>query len=139
MRRWLLVTLVLLLTVRGWVGDAMAGEMLATRLAAASEGTAVVAQHGAHNEASTTAAEPDCHGVMPVALPPAADDPADAQPAASHADCPTCSACQICSAVGVLLPNAPRLPAALAQPVPVARLAVITSIAPVALFKPPIS
>lgn len=139
MRRWFVIALVLLLSVRGWVGDAMAGEMLATRLAAASEGPAVMAVHGTHHEAHAAAAEPDCHAAMLAALLPAADDTAPEQPAAAHADCPTCSACQICSAMGVLLSAAPRLPAALAQPVPVSRPAVIASIAPATLFKPPIS
>lgn len=137
MRRWLLLTLVLLLSVRGWVGDAMAGEMLVTRLAAASQGVHLDATHDLHDKAP--AAEPDCHGMQAAALLPAPADADAPQPADARADCPTCSACQICSAVGVLLPTAPRLPAAVAQPVPASRTDAIMSIAPAGLFKPPIS
>lgn len=131
MRRWLLLVLVLLLPVRAWVGDAMAGDMLQQHLASA-------VTHEAHAqaaaEASQHSAAHDCDEHRQAAVEPAADE-ASAGPA--HADCATCASCQACSSVAL----SPAPPAAagssIAHPQPRAVVLAYASAEPALAFKPP--
>ena len=81
MRRWLLVLMILLLPLRGLVGEVMAGQMMQQHL-----GVAVSA-----------AAAHDCDEHRHAA--PAADTHAHA--ADDSPDCPTCASCQVCSSVAL--------------------------------------
>lgn len=113
MRRWLLLSLVLLLSLRGLVGDAMAGQMLSAHMAAAAAAASQVLP-----AAVTASASPDCdsHGAGH-AMPAQPAQPGEAQ-AEVPADCPTCASCQVCSSVA-LSPTpatAPALPPACQQP-----------------------
>jgi hypothetical protein len=115
MRRRMLFVLALVLLLRTWAGEAMAGQMLAHQLQAATSVAAVV--HG-----------PDCPGA---ALMEAATDK-------SESTCGSCLQCQDCS-MNVL----PSLPASTAQaiapqPETPVRLA-FSSAEPLPGFKPPIA
>ena len=79
-----MILMILLLPLRGWVGDAMAGQMLQEQAAAAVEQQAAPAAHG-H--------DCDQHGS------PGADEQDSASQAQPGTDCPTCAACQVCSSV----------------------------------------
>ena len=84
----LVLLLVLMLPVRGWLGEAMAGEMLhlpATVLAAHAD-HASPHGHGPHADCAEHA---HASGAQP-----------DAKPA-FDADCRTCASCQACSAVAL--------------------------------------
>lgn len=123
MRRWLLLVMVLLLPLRGWMGVAMAGEMLQQHLAVPAQVAAMPAE-AAH----------DCDGHHAAGEAAAEEAQAGTQP---ESDCPTCAYCQACSSV-VLLPPAVRaaLPP-LPNPVPTLSQAGYTSPAPLLAFKPP--
>lgn len=86
MRRWLLIFVILLLPLRGLVGEVMAGQMLQQHAAAAAHAPAPVAAHDCdqHRHAGTTGAQEAAAG--------AAETPAD---------CPTCASCQVCSSVAL--------------------------------------
>lgn len=126
MRRWLVLFLVLLLPLRGLVGEAMAGEMLAQASQAHAQpahghhGAAVAhdcAPHGADHAGGSHAATPDV--------------------ATAPGDCPTCSACQVCSSVAVI-PSA-HTPASerLSQAPPAAVPLAFHSAESAHAFKPP--
>jgi hypothetical protein len=120
MRRWLFVLLVVLLPLRGWVGGAMAGEMLARHVAAAQAASQPASQ-ATHAQAPAAAAHAAHHAAA--AVPPHdcaghghAHPPAHERTAAkAHAPqlpdpgCVTCASCQACSSValGVALPALP--------------------------------
>lgn len=134
MRRWLLVFLVLLLPVRGWVGEAMAGQMLQERVAQVQMAQA----HGghqqlhhvdqAHHDGSAAGTPHAHHGLV-------ASAPADT--GSAHGDCGTCAACQVCSSVA-LSPSVPTIPAgAFSQPRPQAIQRSFTSAEALHAFKPP--
>ncbi|MGV3493509.1 MAG: hypothetical protein ACO1OY_06545 [Ramlibacter sp.] len=113
MRRWLLLVMVLLLPLRAWVGDAMAGQMLQQAMppaahAMAQPATAPAAPHHAH-------AGPTLHHDCDEA--PAATGQPDPGDDAAMGDCPTCASCQACSAVALSpahsalpLPSFPHAP-----------------------------
>lgn len=128
MHRWFLLLLVLLLPLRGWIGEAMAGEMLQQALAGghAAMATQAPADHAgdcAGHGKGPGGAEAAAHGVDP----------------AGHDACPTCAACQACSAVA-LQPGAPLpLAAGFTQAAPRAGHRGHASAAPAPLLKPPIS
>lgn len=117
--RWLLLLLVALLPLRGWVGDAMAGEMLRQQVAAVSE--AVDIQAVAHH---------DCMGQEQA--------PADA-PQTMGADCPTCAACQVCSSAAVILSTATPAAIAYSAPCPACAITHYDSAERSLALKPPIS
>jgi hypothetical protein len=126
MRRWFLFALIALLPLRGWVGEAMAGQMLAQQLVAIKSVAASPVSMGA-------AEHKDCmgHGMA------AAGDSAAAQP--QPADCPTCAHCQVCSSVALALPAPVALPP-LAVSAPPGSAPMRFASADVARgFKPPIS
>ncbi|MDQ0037729.1 uncharacterized protein involved in copper resistance [Variovorax boronicumulans] len=141
MRTLLLALMIALLPIRGWLGDAMAVEMVRHSLPAAS----LVAQ-----EASPASAAVDahCHEAME-----AADDSGGMDTMAHHHDdgsssndhgtdhqgCGTCTACQVCHTVALggmplvdIAHSAPQAP-------PAAHAARFASAEPVLGLKPPIS
>lgn len=125
MRRWFVLLLIALLPLRGWVGEAMAGEMLGQHVAAAAATQAQQAQAHSH----------DCMGHQ------AAADLGGEQETVQSAsgDCPTCASCQVCSSV-VLSVDAARLPAAAFGNTLVPRMGTrFASAEPAPAFKPPIS
>ena len=130
MRRWLVLALVLLLTLRGWVGDAMAGQMLPQR---AAEVAVQVVDTGkpAHAHAVGHGHGHDCdeHAQTSPATGPA-------QPQAS-ADCSTCASCQMCSSMGLTPPLAVEAPSVFSQPLPQTVQAAYASAERALAFKPP--
>lgn len=127
MRRWLFVLMVLLLPLRGLVGEVMAGQMLQQHVAVAQQAGDHGVQHdhdahAGHHAGHAAAAAHDC------------DDHAAAQPAA---DCPTCATCQVCSSValGTALAAVAAEPAPQAPPHSVQRHH--PSAEPALAFKPP--
>ncbi len=99
MRRWFFVFLILLLPLRGWVGDAMAMQMALPGPHGPGTGAiehAGAASDRAHAAASAIvlAAEGDCGGHTAAQ---GADDEMDA------AHCEACAMCQTCHTLAVLL------------------------------------
>jgi hypothetical protein len=119
MRRWLLLILVLLLPLRGLVGEAMAGEMLAQAMQQA---------HAPQHEHATAH---DCEHHD-------AQHTHEAQASAgTHGDCPTCAACQVCSSAAVIPSAAAPSSNRLSQAPPPAVLLAFHSAEPTHAFKPP--
>ena len=128
MRRWLLVFLVLLLPLRGWVGEAMAGQMQEQRLAVAM----AQQEHGAGHEHHAGGHHAD---VEAAAMP--GDAHHEAATSADGHGCGTCASCQACSSFA-LSPSLPVIPAAgFSQPLPQSPQRAYTSVAPDLAFKPP--
>lgn len=106
MRVLLLALMIALLPLRGWVGDAMAMEMVAATLqqpriainfiASHADMARGTAQFEVHHEAMVHA---DCPGHT--ATTSGSDTPTDSQHQADAADCATCAACQICHTVAL--------------------------------------
>lgn len=116
MRRWLLFTLIAVLCLRAWAGEAMAGQMLAHALHSATMAAAQSeAVHG-----------PDCMAAM-------ADEERDAGGPA----CGSCLHCQDCSITAL-----PAVALAMADPLPHAPRvhvhAAFASAEPLPGIKPPI-
>ena len=116
MRRWLLLLIVLLLPLRGWMGEAMAAEMRA--------------QHHAQPPAAVSqSAAGDCAGHHDQAADPQAADTHDA----------ACAACQACSTLALAF-GQPAVPAAPYGAAPLVPMAVaFASAEPGSTDKPPIS
>lgn len=143
MRIFVLALMMILLPLRGWMGDAMAMEMAVDELHA----THTIAET-AHNTGaratllpelkSTDSPEHDCHDV-------AAQSPLDATDGGVVSDhtasteCGSCSACQSCHAVGMLAMSHPNLVSA----APVVKATVghplLKGVTPNPGLKPPIS
>jgi hypothetical protein len=129
MHRWLLILVIALLPLRGWVGEAMAGQMLAQHLPA-TETIAV----GAHAERAAGSLEPearapDCnHGAAGSSLP------ADS----GEGTCASCTQCLACSAL-VLPVTAAAVPAIAAHAQPLSCGERFASAPAAPLLKPPIS
>ena len=130
MRHWLVLILVLLLTLRGWVGDAMAGQMLAQRAAEVAAQAVDSGQHP-HSHSVAHGHGHDCD--EPVQSAVGSDE---AQPQ-SAVDCSTCASCQMCSSVGLTPPLAVEAPAGFSQPVPRTLQRAYASAEPALAFKPP--
>lgn len=129
-RRWFILLLIALLPLRGWVGEAMAGEMLAQRTAAAAAHAAQphdgdAGQHEAHGSGHDCM---DGHAAAPA-------DGTDAQ----HGDCPTCAACQVCSSVALGIDMPSTITATFAHVPPAWRDIHFASAEPVRAVEPPIS
>lgn len=132
MLRWILLLTIALLPLRGWIGDAMAGERAAQ----------VAAVHAAavhHDEASvvspTMGAGHDHVDCM---------DDVQAQVEGDHiavaqGDCPTCSHCQACSGVALTSSAAISLPEGYDSLRPSASVDSFASADRAPGFKPPIS
>ena len=117
MRIWLLVILIALLPLRSWAGDAMAGQLLAQQLAAATQ-------------AEAAAPMADCPGH-------AAMDAADAGTDAGASAC--CEQCQLCSSVSPRLAVGVALEPPLTHARPIAAQPRFASASSLRLLRPPIS
>ncbi|KQX86815.1 hypothetical protein [Variovorax sp. Root473] len=137
MRTLLLAFMIALLPIRGWLGDAMAVEMVRHSLPAseavvsAATGIAESHCHEAGMEADTGHDMAAMHDI----------DSGDSQQphGTDHADCGTCVACQVCHTValgGMPLVDTPH---AAPQALPAAHAARFASAEPVLGLKPPIS
>ncbi|MGJ7605426.1 hypothetical protein ACSFA7_13900 [Variovorax sp. LT1R20] len=133
MRTLLLALMIALLPIRGWLGDAMAVEMVRHSLPAAS----LVAEEASP---ASVAADAHCHEAME-----AADSGMDTMAhhdegsSTDHQGCGTCTACQVCHTVALggtplidIVHGAPQAP-------PAAHTARFASAEPVPGLKPPIS
>lgn len=128
MRRWFVLLLIALLPLRGWVGEAMAGEMLGQHVAAASATQAQQAKAVLH----------DCTG-HEAAASNGSDADKQQETQSASGDCPTCASCQVCSTV-VLSMDTARVPAAAFGSTLVPRMGTrFASAEPAPAFKPPIS
>lgn len=127
MRILLLALMIVLLPVRGWMGDTMAAQMLAQKLHGQSASAAVDPE-----DAAKAAVMPDCPGHEAEAGP---DDAPQTEKL--NADCGTCSACQVCHS-SACLGNASAL-SLLKVPhaTPRSGLMTFASVDPLAGFKPP--
>ncbi len=91
MHRWLLLLMVALLPVRGWVGDAMAGQMFAWQARSAQQ-----AVGGSHTVAM--AAHDGGHRDHEFAQQQAAGEDGGSAPAhGEFSSCSSCASCQSCS------------------------------------------
>lgn len=134
MRRWLLILMLVLLPLRGWVGEAMAGDMLR------QHGMPMATQAKAAGHAQHVSV-PHCHEAVHAGqdcgkhAAPAASAPDAGSHAAGHA--PTCASCQACSSVAlgpcVFAPE----PVRFSHPRPLADPVTFTSAEPALAFKPP--
>lgn len=106
MRILLLALMIALLPLRGWVGDAMAMEMVASALHGGENAIDFVATHAdktrveARFESHPVPMDhADCPGHMAMAT--SSDNPANDPHQVHAADCATCAACQICHTVAL--------------------------------------
>ena len=131
MRRWFFVLLILLLPLRGWVGNAMAMQMALpgqyVPVSGAMQHTDSGSEHS-HLRAIALAAADDCGGHANIQGP---GDDMDA------AHCEACAMCQSCHTVAVLL--LPELVAAhqVSPTSPPATMHVFASADRALLLKPP--
>lgn len=129
-RAWVVLVMVLLLPLRGLVGEAMAGQMLQAAAAAASQEAHGSARAHSHPLSGHAAHDCDHHATADAEAAPAAD-------AKAPADCPTCASCQVCSSVAVTpfvhTPAGERL----SQAPPQAPQLAYPSAEPALAFKPP--
>lgn len=144
MRTLLLALMIALLPLRGWLGDAMAVEMVKHSLPVAASASASMA---------TAAAEAHCHeameagdhGGMDMQMSAGTDMPDSSAHAthdsagADHQGCGTCTACQVCHTVALggmplvdTVHSAPQAP-------PAAHASRFASAEPAQGLKPPIS
>ena len=147
MRVLLIALMMVLLLLRGWMGDAMAISMMNLQPGGGAQAHAMSMQNMAHDMAPQSKADlpqdgaqagvhGDCAGMMmmAVAAPESAGESAGAM-----AGCESCAVCQACSAV-VMGADAQRsLTLALAQASPVGALPHFASAHAQRWQKPPIS
>ena len=137
MRTLFLALLIALLPIRGWLGDAMAIEMVRHSLPA-SAAVAMAASSG-------DAADAHCHDAMDaadgtdMANHTASHDGGPSDNGPDHQGCDTCTACQVCHTVALggmpaidTVHSAPQAP-------PAAHAARFASAEPAPGLKPPIS
>ena len=125
MRRWLLVLMLLLLPIRGLVGEVMAAQMLQQHAAAAAPvamPAATLAGHDCDEHAHAAAVAPDDSTAV------------EKQPTG---DCPTCPTCQACSSVALSAAVSAVAAERAAQPPPSALQRDYPSAEPALAFKPP--
>jgi hypothetical protein len=103
MRRWLLLVMVLLLPLRAWVGDAMAGQMVQQAMPPAHAMVQAAPAAAMHHAQAGPTLHHDCDEAPSAAMQPGHGDDA------AMGDCPTCASCQACSAIA-LSPVEPALP-----------------------------
>jgi hypothetical protein len=141
MRTLLLALMIALLPIRGWLGDAMAVEMVRHSLPAAA---LLVSQQASSSGAM--AAEAHCHEAMgadssmdAMAHAAGSHDSSSNDNDADHQGCGTCTACQVCHTVALggmplidTVHSAPQAP-------PAAHAARFASAEPAPGLKPPIS
>lgn len=120
MRRWLLILVILLLPLRGWMGEAMAGQMH----------HAAAGAH-AHLQAPVPVAQPSLeHGCGEHAQAAQAQPQADGDP-------PTCASCQVCSAVALSPAGTPVAGSDFSHPKPQTVQLAYASADAGLFFKPP--
>lgn len=129
-RRWFLLLLIALLPIRGWVGDAMAGQMIGQHIAATSIATVAVANQGA-----SLPGHDGCAGHSMAATPA----PAEAPATDINADCGTCTSCQVCHSVVLAPPSVDSGISLVQHRVAAPRGMRFASAEPARGFKPPIS
>lgn len=138
MRTLLLALMIALLPIRGWLGDAMALEMVRHSLPAASAASMATAATETHCHEAMEADKSMDHMAMSMADHHAGshDDDNDA---GSHQGCGTCTACQVCHTVALggmplvgIVHSAPQAP-------PAAYASRFASAEPAPGLKPPIS
>jgi hypothetical protein len=138
MRRWFFVLLILLLPLRGWVGDAMAvqmalpGQQVPANVAMQHADSDLHAAHShSHSHSSTiaTAATDDCGGHT---MAQVHGDEMDS------AHCGSCTMCQTCHSVAVLQPSDLLVTTQVSPTSPRAGLQVFASAERALLLKPPI-
>lgn len=129
-RRCLLLVLLVLLSLRGWAGAAMATTMTAPQPAHPMVASAVMGEdcHG-HGQGVQGASSESPHGV--------AHDPSHAQ--GDGASCATCAFCQLCHTVALALPLGGLGTDWAHASLPQARLPVDLSATPLPGDKPPIA
>ena len=148
MRRWLLMVMVLLLPLRAWVGEAMAGQMqqqhgaIVSALADDPARTGIAPASGHDHDSARVhsgnhAHAHDCDHAQ--ANAPAVDDgaPLGNGHTNGHADCPTCASCQVCSSVALATMDWPSGPIASSHPRPQAAPSSYASAESSLAYKPP--
>lgn len=142
MRRWLvLLLMVALLPLRGWVGEAVAGQVLAQQLAAIES---VAADPGSVRAAGrlsseSTAHPADCAGHAAMQTTAAGQGTSGTETGAETAGHTTCSQCQMCASLAHFVPALPALPEAVPHAVPPGGQAQFASALALRALKPPIS
>lgn len=134
MRIFVLLLAIVLLPLRGWMGDAMAMQSMPPPPASPQHAMA----HGGH-EAPAATTLPPCHGAaMDAAAKPDHDMSGDdnAHDMSSHTNC---TACQVCHSVALAAPELPPGVQQAPHAVPRANAAGYASAEPQPLRKPPIS
>ncbi len=152
MRTLLLALMIVLLPIRGWLGDAMAVEMARHAMPAIASAAAPVSESvaaGAHCHEATMGAGDDMPGMASmtdmamdhVAAHDVADDRGNPQNHADtgHQGCGTCTACQVCHTVALSGLPATAISHAAPQAPPAFHTARFASAEPVPGLKPPIS
>jgi hypothetical protein len=145
-RRFLLILMIALLPVRGWLGDAMAMQLVqapasaahlhqhASDVAVADRAIAHHGDHAAHADHADHANHAD-HAAHEAGLCKAGDADKACEPSL-HVQCGTC---QMCHSVAASLPEALALPSAVPQGTPGFHASAFVSAEPAPAFKPPIS
>lgn len=133
MQRWLLLLVVVLLPLRGWMGDAMAAQAVPHPVLGV-QAHAHAVEHGVRGGHGHDCDERGHSATVQVE---AAQQAADIAAPQADGDCPTCASCQACSSLA--LSPSPAAPAAMvfAHPRPQTAHAAFASAEPAHLFKPP--
>lgn len=129
MRHLVLALMIALLPVRGWVGDAMAAQMLSGRMEAA----AAQAQPLPAGQAQAAAMECPGHAAQPQAPEAQTGQPA------SHEACVCCVTCLVCSSAALAVAGTEAAGHSLFHAAPPAGSAAFASAEVFPLLKPPIS
>ena len=110
MRHFLLALMIVLLPLRGWVGDVMATEMAAPRLVQVQAAMETVADHADAAGAGTHSDHASAQVAAVPAAPDCAGHDADDSAPSSDAHCASCALCQACHIVALSPPAAQALP-----------------------------
>lgn len=137
-RHIVLALMIALLPLRGWVGDAMAGQMLQQQFSAInSEASHIDSTRGSASfDAYLAPHGQDCEGHMGARAP--MDHSANMGDMAAN-DCATCPSCQVCHGFMLVMPLPATLLTAHPQTAPAVRGETFASAEATQGFKPPIS
>jgi len=143
MRLLLLALMIALLPLRGWVGDAMAMELMAATLQSTEDATDLIAHHPNKTRANTEfdAQPEELHHAECPGHAAMTGTPADSQhhaDGANGSDCATCAACQICHTIALTPMTLHIASAALPARLPQASSHHFSSAERATGFKPPI-
>ncbi len=101
-RRLFFVLMIIMLPLRGWVGDAMAMQMA---LVGTTQPIAIVQGMGAaHHDEASTAAHPHALAPPPAVAHGDCTDHGASDDPTQDTHCQTCTVCQACHAVAITLP-----------------------------------